>query len=36
MKFKALYGFGLAALLIVSCGQDQKTTKNEEETRVLN
>ena len=32
MKFKALYGFGLAALLVVSCGQDQKTTKSEEET----
>ena len=30
MKFKALYGFGLAALLAVSCGQDQQTTKNEE------
>lgn len=30
MKFKALYGFGLAALLAVSCGQDQQTTKNED------
>lgn len=26
MKFKAIYGFGLAALLSVSCGQEQKTT----------
>ncbi|MEP0264599.1 dihydrofolate reductase [Dokdonia sp.] len=31
MKFKAIYGFGLAVLLSVSCGQEQKTT-NEGDT----
>jgi len=30
MKFKAIYGFGLAALLSVSCGQEQQTTKDVE------
>ncbi len=30
MKFKAIYGFGLAALLSVSCGQEQQTTKGVE------
>lgn len=30
MKFKAIYGFGLIALLTISCAQDQKTTKNED------
>ena len=29
MKFKAIYCLGFAALLTVSCGQDQQSTKNE-------
>jgi len=31
MKFKALYGFVLSSLLLVSCDQDQQTTKTKDD-----